>query len=355
MKKIMAKNFVIRVDSGREIGFGHGMRCLTIANEIKKKEFNVLIIMNRERNNLGELFKKNGHDVSYIINRKIGFKKIDVKYDLEQTKRILQKFKEKIDIFLIDHYNIDYKWEKSLRQYVRKIVVIDDLNNRKHDCDLIIDQGLHHNMKNLYVKLVPKNCKILTGPKYAILRPEFHIFRKKLQKQNKIIKRIMISFGGSDPNNDTIKVLEGITKIKDREFSIDVIVGKANSSHAKIQKICEKMKKTRCYYNPEKMAKIMSKCDLAIGSGGSTTWERCCLGIPSIVSIASEDQYEATRILNSKKCIKNLGMSKKKLGSDYVIAIEDMNFKKLNEMRKECLKLVDGNGTKRIMQNILSM
>tara|TARA_Y100000782_G_C9971518_1_gene176135 strand:- start:41 stop:352 length:312 start_codon:yes stop_codon:yes gene_type:complete len=103
------------------------------------------------------------------------------------------------------------------------------------------------------------------------------------------------------------------------------------------------------------MAKIMSKCDLAIGSGGSTTWERCCLGIPSIVSIASEDQYEATRILNSKKCIKNLGMSKKKLGSDYVTAIEDMNFKKLNEMKKECLKLIDGNGTKRVIQNILSM
>ena len=104
----------------------------------------------------------------------------------------------------------------------------------------------------------------------------------------------------------------------------------------------------------KKIAAIMSKCDLAIGGGGSTTWERCCLGIPSIVCIASQDQNEATNILYSKKCIINLGQSKKIMPSDFANAIENMTYKKRRKMRGECLKLVDGNGTKRIILKIFS-
>ena len=350
----MKKQIAIRVDSGNIIGFGHAMRCLTIANQMKKHNYNVSIISSKEKNNLDQLFIKNGYKIYHVNNKKIDLRKIHEKYDLEQTKKILKNINKKIDLLLVDHYSLGFNWEKSLRRLVEKIVVIDDLNNRKHDCDLIVDQGLHHNMKKAYRHLVTNNCKILLGPKYAILRPEFHQIREKLPNQNKKIERIIISFGGSDPNGDTIKALDGIMKIKNREFRIDVIVGKSNLKYKKIMRMCEKMIKTRCFYNVKKIASVMSKCDLAIGSGGSTTWERCCLGIPSIVCIASQDQNEATNILYSKKCIINLGQSKKIMPSDFANAIENMTYEKRRKMRGECLKLVDGNGTKRIIQKILS-
>ena len=351
----MRKHIVIRVDSGNKIGFGHAMRCLTLANQMKKYDYKISIISNKEKNNLNELFLKNGHQVYYIKNKKITSRKINEKYDLEQTKKILVKINKKIDLILVDNYSLGLKWEKSLRSFGKKIIVIDDLSDRKHDCDLIIDQGLHQNMKNPYSNLVPKNCKILLGPKYAILRPEFKKLREKLQKQNKKIEKIMISFGGSDPNKDTMKVMKGVEKIKERKFSVDVIIGKSNADHKEIKDLCKKMLKTRCFYNTEKMASIMNKCNLAIGSGGSTTWERCCLGIPTIVSIASKDQSEATKILHSKKCVINLGKSKEISILNYTNIIEKMTYDKLNKMRENCLKLVDGNGTKRIIQEILSI
>ena len=351
----MKKQIVIRVDSGNIIGFGHAMRCLTIANEMKKNDYDVYVISNRERNNLSQLFLKNGHKIIHIKTKKIGLKKINEIYDLEQTKKILKKINKKIDLLLVDNYSLGFRWEKSLRQLVSKIIVVDDLNNRKHDCDLIIDQGLHINMKNAYTNLVPKKCKILLGPKYAILRPEFGIIRQKLKKSNREINKIMISFGGSDPNGDTMKALNGINKIQKRIFGIDVIIGKSNREYRKIKKMCENMKKTRYFYNTTRVAAIMSKSDVAIGSGGSTTWERCCLGIPAIVSIASKDQSEATKILDSKKCIINLGESKRVKELDYMEKINGITYNKLNKMRKNCMKIVDGNGTSRVIQNILSI
>ena len=99
----MKKQIVIRVDSGNIIGFGHAMRCLTIANEMKKNDYDVYVISNRERNNLSQLFLKNGHKIIHIKTKKIGLKKINEIYDLEQTKKILKKINKKIDLLLVDN------------------------------------------------------------------------------------------------------------------------------------------------------------------------------------------------------------------------------------------------------------
>lgn len=352
------RNLFIRVDAGVQIGDGHFLRCLTLVNGLKINFRQVIFITNQLPKHFFEKIKRENFKIckidgySHIQEERLG-KKLKtqlINKDLIQTKKIIGKYKNSTNWLIIDHYGIDYDWENKIHENVEKIIVIDDLANRKHDCDILIDQNFYEKMEKRYSKLIPSFCKQFLGPKFTLLRPEFLKTRKNLKRKNKL-KRILISFGGSDPSNETTKVLLAINDLE-KKYKIDVIVGTNNSNKKQIMKLCSKIPFCNFYEQVENISKYMKKADLAVGAGGSTTWERCCLGLPTIVTSVSEDQKKTAQDLGKIGCVINLGDAEKSTQLDYLKAINEINLKKLNKISKKCLVLVDGKGIKRIVDNI---
>lgn len=352
------ENLFIRVDAGIQIGDGHFLRCLTLVKGLKKKFNQITFISNQLPRHFSKTIKKNNFKIikidgySYIQGEKLG-RKIKtqlIQKDLIQTKKIIEKNKKSSNWLIIDHYGIDHIWEKKFRKNVEKIIVIDDLANRKHNCDILIDQNFYEKMEKRYSELIPSFCKQFLGPKFTLLRPEFLKARKNLKRKNEL-KRILISFGGSDPSNETTKALSAIIYLG-KKYKIDVIVGTNNPNKKQIMNLCSKIPFCDFYEQVTNISKYMKKADLAIGAGGSTTWERCCLGLPTIVTSLSKDQKKTTEDLSKIGCVINLGVVEKTTKLDYVRTINEMNSKKMKEISKKCLVLVDGKGVKRIVNKI---
>lgn len=346
--------FFIRVDSGTEIGTGHAIRCMSLAYALKKMNFEPCFISKKNRGNISKFFIDHGFMVYYIKNSCLKLKKNEnIIDDVNQTVKIITKHKSKSPLLLVDHYDLDFKWEKNLRKHVDKIIVIDDLA-RKHDCDLLLDQNYHKNSKTRYDKLVPRKCVKLLGPKYALLRTEFSNLRKNNVKPRKIFNNVLISFGGSDPTNETEKVLSAIKILKNKKQfkEINVVITNSNRNKNKIRQICNSIPHTKFYQNVYDIGKLMCKADLAVGAGGSSTWERFCLGLPAIVSIVSNNQYQTTRVLAKKELLINVGLAKNLTIKKYVKIFENLDTKKLRNISKNSLNVVDGNGSFRVAKEI---
>ena len=347
----------IRVDSGDKIGSGHTIRCLSLAQALKKMNFELCFISKKTKGGISKLFADKGFPVYYIQDNHSKSKKSEIiKNDAKQTAKIVIKHQTESSWILVDHYNLDFKWEKILRKYVNKIIVIDDLA-RKHDSDLLLDQNYNDNLKTRYNNLIPKKSIKLLGPKYALLRDEFSILRKTV-KPRKNFKRVLISFGGSDPTNETGKVLSAIKILKTKKQflkEVSVVIGGSNKNKGKIKKLCDSIPNAKLYESVYNIGKLMCKADLAVGAGGSSTLERLCLGLPPIVSIIATNQEESTMALGKKGYIINVGSAKNLTIKKYVEIFENLDVKKLQSISRNSLNVVDGKGGMRVAKTIMRL
>ena len=343
MKK---QKIFIRVDSGIDIGIGHMMRCISLAETLSKTNFEIIFISKKLNNTIYDIISKKKYKICILPENN---KNMNIMmHDAIETQKIITSFEDSTSWLLVDHRKLDIQWEKTLRKFVQKIIVIDDLANKKHDCDMLIDQNLYEKMDERYKKLVSKNCKKLLGPKYALLRSEFSDLRQKPIKNRIELQNILISFGGTDPSNETRKVLEALKILNLKNVQINVVTTSVNPFKDEIKQLCSSMTGVNFHCDVDKIGALMSTSDLAIGAGGSTTWERCCLGLPSLVSVISEDQLECTKIMDKEGCIIYLGLAENLTITDYVEKIKNINIKHLQKMSELNLKFVDGQGCKRI-------
>lgn len=296
---------VFRVDASTQIGSGHVMRCLTLAQKLKKeKKAKVYFVMRLLDGNLIDLVKSKGFTVftlpKALLNDELkGYAKwlaVTQMQDAEETNAVISQL-PKIDLLVVDSYAIDCEWESMLRPYVKQIMVIDDLANRKHDCDILLDQNYSYNMNHKYDGLVPKTCQKYIGPQYLLLREEFYKAKKHLKKRDGSIKNILVFFGGSDLTNETKKAMEAIKLLNKPEIKVNVVVGASNKNKEQIKEICSCDERFAFYCQVENMAKLMNEADLAIGAGGTTTWERCFMELPSIVVSIADNQHEGCRFI----------------------------------------------------------
>ena len=340
----------IRVDSSTKIGYGHFMRCMALADTLQKN-FEINFITRSLEGSLISDIQKKGFGIFQFYSNS---EKINEKNDAQKTISLIKKHGGKKNILIIDNYQLSKKWETYVKPFVHKLIVIDDLPNRSHKCDLLIDQNLHTKVNGLYKGLIPSNCIKLIGPKFSMIRKEFRMMRKSVKPRTFPIKKILVSFGGSDTKNQTSVALNSIKKMNGK-INVDVVVGKANKCKKTLKIFCNKNKHLTYYEQIDNIADLMLSSDLSIGSSGSTTWERCCLGLPAIVSISSNDQRDIANSLSRKKCIINLGDVKKLKESSYINVITNLKKNDLRNMSKNSMSLVDGNGTQRIFKHILLM
>ena len=267
-------NIVIRTDSSVSIGTGHVMRCLTLADELGHLGGKINFICREEKGNLITLIEEKGYRVYRLNDRQFNPANAAIEKEIQQAKSVLTEDIRNIDLLIVDHYDLDAQWETQMRPVVKKIMVIDDLANRSHNCDILLDQNFYENIQSRYSGITPEHCQKLLGPQYALLRQEFIDARKKLRKRNGDIRRLLVFFGSSDPTNETAKALRALRLLNSSHLiTIDVVVGSNNPQKEMIRELCRNMQGTHYHCQVDNMAQLMVRADLAIGAGGSTYWQ----------------------------------------------------------------------------------
>jgi UDP-2,4-diacetamido-2,4,6-trideoxy-beta-L-altropyranose hydrolase len=336
-------------DEGNEIGFIGREHQGNLMNYIKSKGFTLYTIMN-------PLGKTSLQDSIYPTYEEwLG---VPWQTDAEETiarLMIVKKLAKKpIDWLVIDHYSLDAGYEKAMRPHVRKILVIDDLANRKHDCDLLLDHNYFDHMTSRYEGLVDRQCQLIVGPNYALLRKEFQAAQSTSRIRDGHIRNVLVSFGGVDLTGETMKTLQALWPLAQQGLSINVLLGKMNPHNTEIMDFCREMPRCSAYEHVENIRELMGKADLAIGAGGTTTWERCCLGVPSLVITTAQNQESLTEHITRTGAIGFLGKSNEVTSWMIHERVKQMmtHPELCLEMSARASKLVDGFGIQRIIKEL---
>jgi len=368
------KNVVIRTDASIRIGTGHVMRCLTLAKKLTDAGCNVVFLCKQHNGNLNLFIKEQGfelialsapiNDTTNQLNDKLwlGCHFLD---DANECLQLILR-KTPIDLLIIDHYSIDHRWQNIVKENMnkfglQKLMVIDDLANRKHHCDILLDQTLGRCEQD-YTELVPNKCQLLLGEQFMLLRDEFLQYRTLAKNKRAItsnIHHLLISMGGTDPDNITGQVLDWLIAIKAnmQTLTVTVVANQASDFIMNIQRVSDHHNWINLVLSPPSMAKLMLEADIAIGSSGATSWERCCLGLPTLSIISAKNQQKINENLTKQQAIIPLGWSQDvsapKLESVLQQLSRDINL--YLHMTNRCFKACDGLGAKNVAINLLKV
>ncbi|MCL9662767.1 UDP-2,4-diacetamido-2,4,6-trideoxy-beta-L-altropyranose hydrolase [Paenibacillus hunanensis] len=297
----------VRVDASVSIGIGHVMRCLTLADMLVKSLSCKIIFICSEY--LPDEVAYTIRSKAYVLHIISASEDQNEMWsnDADQTIDCIRS--QSIDWLVVDHYQLDYRWEKEMKSYVNHIMVIDDLANRLHDCDVLLDQNLHEEMNTRYINKVPSKCTTFLGPAYILLRPEFQLYRNQ-RKEITHCTTVLVNFGGSDPTRETEKLLSLLLKLPHltKELYFHIVAGPANTRREYIRELCTQLPEA-IYYDQADMAQLSLHADFAIGAGGISMWERCFMGVPSAVIIVADNQIESVQEAERLGLIWNLGKS----------------------------------------------
>ncbi len=314
-------HIAFRTDASLQIGTGHVMRCLTLADALRERGAQSTFICRPHAGHLLGLIQQRGHTAKALAPADDTFNApadpchakwlgTDWASDAEQTKQALSG--QVVDWLVVDHYALDCRWEQTLRPHTRRILTIDDLADRPHDCDLLLDQNLGRQAKD-YGGLLSRHTQTLIGPEYALLRPEFaqwreHKLRRRAHPQ---LKNLLITMGGVDQANATGQVLDALTHCElPADLHITVVMGPTAPWLAQVQALAAAMPRpTQVLAGVSNMAQLMAESDLCIGAAGSTNWERCCLGLPCLLLVLADNQQTSADALAEANAVRVLALS----------------------------------------------
>lgn len=295
-----------RTDASIDIGNGHIMRCLTLALQLREQGSTCVFICRPHPGNLIEKISKLGFDVAALPatadagpalcedHARIG---ADWATDARQTLAVLGAG---VDWMVVDHYALDARWESAVRCAARRVLVIDDLANRRHDADLLVDQNAGREAAH-YQPRVPGRCEVLAGPRFALLRSEFGAHREASRRRRcDKMQHLLVCMGGVDKDNATAAVLDSLASAAlPGDATITVVLGLHAPHIADIRQRAAKMRwPTQVIVDVDDMAGLMAECDLAIGAAGVSALERCCVGLPSIIIPVAANQMAGARALD---------------------------------------------------------
>lgn len=277
---------IFRLDSSKNIGSGHLQRCVTLANYLKTKGVGSIFICKNLEGNFNHIIAKENYPLRYISTD------LNESDDALETLKIVEQHKNLIAL-VIDHYHLSLQFESIIKRAGIKIMVIDDLMNRRHECDILLDQNYKTSYESAYQDLVPSTTKKFFGPSYALLRPQFFERQPKASDKKKELKNILVFFGGSDSTGETLKFIKSL---KSTKHVFHILISKGNFFLNEILSFKEHPQ-LKLHIEPENIAEIMEKCDFYIGSGGTITWERMCMKLSGIVITVANNQVPGAEAL----------------------------------------------------------
>ena len=365
---------LFRCDSSFLIGSGHVMRCFRLAKELKARGAQIVFVCRDHPGNLFQLIEKEflllplpyQESISAFADFEISTRESYAAWlgdsQVDDARRTFQLLDHhgSLDFnwIVLDHYAIDHRWEKAfLAQFLSaniespKLFVIDDLADRFHACDALLDQNYFGDLTDSrYQSLVPSSCKQFLGPHYALVGPEYAVLRKQVRSR-KEISRILIFFGGVDSQGMTLQALEAVSMPHLSHLHVDVVIGSQNPYSKEIEQLAIRRPHTKIHRYLNTLAELVLTADLAIGAGGSSTWERASLDLPSLVVVSAINQLPFTQYLDSAGFVQYLGNA------------NDVNAQKIYESVLKLLKnpttwrpgseLCDGYGVQRLTAFLL--
>ena len=357
----MAK-VIIRTDASFQIGSGHVMRCLTLAHKLREYDVtSVFACVEHRGNMIGQIEQSGFETITLSTDQRVdsGGKLAhgswlggSWRFDAEQLVGAISK--SDWDWLIVDHYALDRRWEQILRPFVRHVLAIDDLADRQHDCDLLLDQNFVVGFEERYSELVPASCIKLLGPRYALLQSEYSTLRARTPYRFGKPLRLMVYFGAGDQYNLTEIAISAFLASGNENLFLDVVVNSTHPNVVNIRARAHENDRITLHENLPSLAPLIMKCDLAIGAGGTTSWERCCLGLPSIVVTVAENQRPIAEALHDAGIFRWVGHYDDVSTSDLRRAIDAVVAEaELEPWSKRCSRLLDGRGASRVTDGMM--
>lgn len=351
---------MFRVDATELIGGGHVMRCLTLADAIRERGAKTMFVCAAVSEPLEARLLDGGHALEKIPSPK-GLERTGNDWHEPPLNRdtqeqdaaaSLEALRQPADWMVVDHYLFDSRWHSAARRSIDRVLVIDDLANRRLDCDLLLDETLGRTSED-YAPLIPRDATMLTGALYALLRPEFPLARRRALERRlstTSIQTILVSLGMTDINGATASVVESLLRQK-RDWTIEVVLGECTESFAAIQALAAANAAIRIHVNTNRMAELIANADFAIGASGTSAWERCCLGLPSATMVlASNQALVADALIQAGAAI--ILPNASEAGEAVLQFLNDAE--RLSAMSTAAFAVTDGLGTARVVDCILT-
>ena len=319
-------HILIRCDASLLIGSGHVIRCRTLARELQRRGAEVCFLCRRQPGDLIGLLEQEfqvlalpeqplvaceGLEGSDLYGAWLGCTQ---EQDAAQCLEVLAVAGiNGISWIVADHYGLDASWEEQLVAGLPgtdagpKLLVIDDLADRPHQADLLLDQNFFGEATHQrYQDLVPPQCRQLLGPHYALLGPEYAQLHPLVVPRTEL-RRVLVFFGGVDPSNLTGRALEALMDPALADLAVDVVLGLQSPHRQAVAELVARRPHTTLHGPLPSLAGLIARADLAIGACGATTWERVCLGLPSLVVAIADNQLPAAMALDQAGYIHFLG------------------------------------------------
>ncbi len=356
---------LFRTDASRSIGGGHVIRCLALADFLKDKGWITFFACRNLPGNLFQTIQERGHELlalaspseEAILQNEINpddFEKnlgVSWERDAQELENILKQWDKKPHWLVVDHYSLDKSWESKLRTSVERIFVIDDITNRIHDCDLLLNHTPLSTREKLPQNLFSGKTKLLLGFPYALLTKDYQQNTQAKEFSSGTIKRIFIFYGSADASNETSKAISALLELNNRGIEVDVVIGTANPYRNLIETQLKQLPKAKLHVQIPSLAPLMKKADLAMSAGGSVIYELLLSGVPTLVTTTADNQLDSIRYLNKLNYLDWLGhagsvdLSQLKSKLDHFFSSPT----DLIEKSRQGQQLVDGKGVERVV------
>lgn len=342
----MSNRIAIRVEGSNEIGTGHVARCMTLAEELSKKAVDPIFCLKDVNGFLADEISKKGFRVEQIPIS------ANSREDAECFTLVFKKYD--CQAAVLDGYDFDQEYLENIRNEISFILSIDDIAQTFFCSDVVLNQNINATV-GMYEGKVSPQGKLLLGSAYVLLREEFQKW-KGVDRNFTQVKNILVTFGGADPHNLTLRAVKALERIPG-DFYITVVLGLGNPNKQQIRDYIDSIQRNICVLeNVSNMGELMAEADIAISSGGSTTWELCCLGVPTLQVVLAKNQMETVIEVDRRGAVINLGwyqdVTEREIQQKVAGLMADSGKR---QMMSGCGKLlIDGQGAQRVASEILT-
>ncbi|WP_081666822.1 UDP-2,4-diacetamido-2,4,6-trideoxy-beta-L-altropyranose hydrolase [Laribacter hongkongensis] len=349
---------VFRTDASQDIGSGHVMRCLTLAHALQGQGADVLFICRTHPGNLITLIREEGFSCrelpvqdGWILDPEKHATWLGAPAELDAAHTMASTTSSGIaDWLIVDHYGVGLEWEQWMRPACRNLMVIDDLADRAHDCDLLLDQNLADQQASRYDRLVADHCVKLLGPRYALLQTAYADLHRQAAPRHLPARRVFAYFGAADSHNFCGRVAQAFLQVADPEVTLDMVVSPTSPHWPALSGLARQDARIRLHGHVPSLAPLLQSADVAFGAGGATSWERCCLGVPAYVVTLADNQLPGSRALARQGAIRWLGNAEQVSDAGLREAMQEaLKGEHLSAMSAAALSLVDGWGSARVL------
>jgi UDP-2,4-diacetamido-2,4,6-trideoxy-beta-L-altropyranose hydrolase len=354
----MKWSIVFRTDASSEIGSGHVVRCLTLAEALRRQGADCRFITRELPGHLCARIEARGFDIVRLPAPPLGWQAspgglahagwlgASQERDVDDTLAALGTAQTP-DWLVVDHYGIGEIWERRIRPAVRALMVIDDLADRPHDCDLLLDQNLIADFEHRYEGLTSARCLRLLGPHYALLQRDYVDQSRCAAAERSARRRILVYFGGADQRRLTSAVVDSLARLQGLDFRADIVIDARSDQYGGIAKRVAERSDFTLHSDLPSLAPVLAQASVAIGASGTSSWERLYFGVPSIVVPIADNQVPIA--LELERCGYARVVDGDELSGEGFRALVEVAFDVATQHRlDDAAGLVDGRGAERI-------